>query len=117
VESGETPSLFGVDPPKPRMEVVRIVDMSTSNACAESAAVFAQTKAAHANLVSFADAQLRIPIVCALRKAGRSAARSVTSSLCRYAVVTIASFIDAAMKPRGGNVTSLTASPLRESFG
>jgi predicted phage-related endonuclease len=48
VESGETPSLFGVDPPKPRMEVVRIVDMSTSNAWAEFAAVFARTKAAHA---------------------------------------------------------------------
>jgi predicted phage-related endonuclease len=47
VESGETPSLFGVDPPKPRMEVVRIVDMSTSNAWAEFAAVFARTKAAH----------------------------------------------------------------------
>jgi len=48
VESGETPSLFGVDPPKPRMEVVRIVDMSTSNAWAEFAAVFARTKVAHA---------------------------------------------------------------------
>jgi hypothetical protein len=48
VESGETPSLFGVDPPKPRIEVVRIVDMSTSNAWAEFAAVFARTKAAHA---------------------------------------------------------------------
>jgi hypothetical protein len=48
VESGETPTLFGVDPPKPRMEVVRIVDMSTSNAWAEFAAVFARTKAAHA---------------------------------------------------------------------
>jgi predicted phage-related endonuclease len=47
VESGETPTLFGVDPPKPRMEAVRIVDMSTSNAWAEFAAVFARTKAAH----------------------------------------------------------------------
>ena len=47
VESGETPSLFGVDPPKPRMEVVRIVDMSTSNDWAEFATVFARTKAAH----------------------------------------------------------------------
>jgi len=48
VESGEQPSLFAVDPPKPRMEVVRIVDMSTSNAWADFAAVFARTKAAHA---------------------------------------------------------------------
>ena len=28
VESGEPPTLFGVDPPKPRIEAVRIVDMS-----------------------------------------------------------------------------------------
>ena len=37
VESGEPPALFGVDPPKPRIEAVRIVDMSTSNAWAEFA--------------------------------------------------------------------------------
>ena len=28
VESGEPPTLFGVDPPKPRIEAVRIVDMT-----------------------------------------------------------------------------------------
>ncbi len=28
VESGEPPRLFGVEPPKPRIEAVRIVDMS-----------------------------------------------------------------------------------------
>jgi predicted phage-related endonuclease len=32
VESGETPTLFGVDPPKPRIEAVRIIDMTSSNA-------------------------------------------------------------------------------------
>jgi predicted phage-related endonuclease len=47
VESGETPRLFGVEPPKPRIEAVRIVDMSTSNAWAEFAAVFARTRSAH----------------------------------------------------------------------
>jgi hypothetical protein len=31
VESGDPPALFGVEPPKPRIEAVRIVDMSTSN--------------------------------------------------------------------------------------
>ena len=31
VESGEPPRLFGVEPPKPRIEAVRIVDMSASN--------------------------------------------------------------------------------------
>jgi predicted phage-related endonuclease len=47
VESGERPRLFGVEPPKPRIEAVRVVDMSSSNAWAEFAAVFAQTREAH----------------------------------------------------------------------
>ena len=44
VESGEPPALFGVEPPKPRIEAVRIVDMSTSNAWAEFAVVFIRTR-------------------------------------------------------------------------
>ena len=47
VESGETPSLFGVEPPKPRLEAVRIVDMSSSNAWAEFAGIFGRTRAAY----------------------------------------------------------------------
>ncbi len=47
VENGETPTLFGIEPPKPRIEAVRIVDMSSSNAWAEFAAVFSQTRSAH----------------------------------------------------------------------
>jgi hypothetical protein len=47
VESGETPALFGVDPPKPRIEAVRIIDMSSSNAWAEFAAIFARTRPAY----------------------------------------------------------------------
>ena len=47
VESGEPPALFGVEPPKPRIEAVRIVDMSTSNAWAEFADVFIRTREAH----------------------------------------------------------------------
>ena len=47
VENGEPPALFGVEPPKPRIEAVRIVDMSSSNAWAEFAAVFARTRSAH----------------------------------------------------------------------
>jgi predicted phage-related endonuclease len=47
VESGETPRLFGVEPPKPRIEAVRIVDMSASNAWAEFAGVFARTRPAY----------------------------------------------------------------------
>jgi len=47
VENGEPPRLFGVEPPKPRIEAVRIVDMSSSNAWAEFAEVFARTREGH----------------------------------------------------------------------
>jgi predicted phage-related endonuclease len=47
VESGEPPTLFGVDPPKPRVDAVRIVDMTSSNAWGEFAAVFLRTRSAH----------------------------------------------------------------------
>src|SRR5215469_5477715 len=47
VESGEQPQLFGVEPPKPRLEAIRIVDMTASNAWAEFAAIFTRTRAAH----------------------------------------------------------------------
>ena len=40
VESGEPPTLFGVEPPKPRIAAVRIVDMSASNAWSEFAGTF-----------------------------------------------------------------------------
>ena len=42
--SGEPPTLFGVEPPKPRVEAVLIVDMSSSNAWAEFAAIFSRTR-------------------------------------------------------------------------
>jgi predicted phage-related endonuclease len=47
VENGETPRLFGVELPAPRIEAVRIVDMTASNAWAEFAAVFSRTRSAH----------------------------------------------------------------------
>ena len=46
VESGEPPRLFGVEPPRPRIEAVRIVDMSASNSWAEFAGVFRSTRQA-----------------------------------------------------------------------
>jgi predicted phage-related endonuclease len=46
VESGEPPRLFGVEPPKPRIEAVRIVDMSSSNSWAEFAGLFRTTRQA-----------------------------------------------------------------------
>jgi predicted phage-related endonuclease len=47
VKSGEPPTLFGVEPPKPRVEAVRIVDMTSSNAWSEFSAVFLRTRSAH----------------------------------------------------------------------
>jgi predicted phage-related endonuclease len=46
VESGEPPRLFGVEPPKPRIEAVRIVDMSGSNSWAKFADLFRSTRQA-----------------------------------------------------------------------
>ena len=46
VESGELPQVFGVEPPKPRLEAVRIVDMSGSNSWAEFAVLFRNTRQA-----------------------------------------------------------------------
>src|SRR5262249_18028217 len=43
VENGTPPALFGIEPPKPRIAAVRIVDMSTSNGWAEFAATFTRT--------------------------------------------------------------------------
>jgi len=47
VEGGEPPRLFGIEPPRPRVEAVRTVDMSTSNAWAELAGIFRRTRAAY----------------------------------------------------------------------
>ena len=47
VETGEEPKPFGVEPPKPRIEAIRIVDMSASNAWAQFAGLFATTRQAH----------------------------------------------------------------------
>jgi predicted phage-related endonuclease len=46
VESGQPPWLFGVDPPEPRIEAVRTVDMSASNSWGEFAALFRTTRQA-----------------------------------------------------------------------
>jgi predicted phage-related endonuclease len=46
VESGEPPRLFGIETPPPRIETVRVVDMSSSNSWAEFAAQFRETRAA-----------------------------------------------------------------------
>jgi predicted phage-related endonuclease len=47
VQTGERPHLFGIEPPRPRLEAVRVVDMSASNSWAELTAVYRQTRLAH----------------------------------------------------------------------
>jgi predicted phage-related endonuclease len=47
VESGEPPRLFGAASPRARIEAMRIVDMSSSNAWAEFSAVFRRTREAY----------------------------------------------------------------------
>jgi hypothetical protein len=46
VQSGETPHLINTEPPRPRIEAIRIVDMSSSNSWAEFAALFRSTRGA-----------------------------------------------------------------------
>src|SRR5437868_2485050 len=46
VQNGETPRLFGIEPPRPRLEAIRIVDMTSSNSWAEFAATFRRTRPA-----------------------------------------------------------------------
>ena len=47
VESGEPPRLFGAEPPRARVQAVRIVDMTSSNAWAEFSTVFRRTREAY----------------------------------------------------------------------
>jgi predicted phage-related endonuclease len=46
VQNGEPPRLFGIEPPRPRVEAVRTVDMSGSNAWAEFANLYRLTRPA-----------------------------------------------------------------------
>ncbi len=46
VQSGETPHLINAEPPRPRIEAIRVVDMTASNSWAEFAALFRNTRSA-----------------------------------------------------------------------
>jgi predicted phage-related endonuclease len=48
VETGDRPRLFGVEPPRPRIEAIRVVDMSSSNSWAEFAGIYLRTREAYA---------------------------------------------------------------------
>jgi predicted phage-related endonuclease len=49
VQTGEPPSLFGIETPRPRLEAVKVLDMSPSNSWAELATTYLRTRAAHGN--------------------------------------------------------------------
>lgn len=44
VETGESPALFDVETPKPRLQAIQVVDMSTSNTWAEFASIYRRTR-------------------------------------------------------------------------
>jgi len=46
VQTGEPPRLFGVEPPRPRLQAVRVVDMSASNSWAQFADAYCRTRSA-----------------------------------------------------------------------
>ena len=46
VQNGDTPRPYGIEPPRPRIDAVRIVDMSESNSWAEFADLFCATRSA-----------------------------------------------------------------------
>ena len=48
VRTGEVPRIYGAEPPKAKLPIVRVIDMSASNAWGEHAVTFARTRAAHA---------------------------------------------------------------------
>jgi hypothetical protein len=47
VQNGDMPRLFGIEPPRPRLEAVRTVDMNASNSWAEFAATYRRTRPAY----------------------------------------------------------------------
>jgi predicted phage-related endonuclease len=47
VRTGEPPALFGIETPRPRLEAVKVVDMSSSNSWAELADKYPRTRIAY----------------------------------------------------------------------
>ena len=47
VQTGEPPALFGIETPRPRLEAIKVVDMTSSNSWADLAATYLRTRASH----------------------------------------------------------------------
>ena len=62
VKDGQPPRLFGVEAPRPRLEAVRVVDMSASNSWAEFAGIYRRTRPAfHEHEAAKADLKKLVP--------------------------------------------------------
>src|SRR5260370_11095651 len=61
VQSGEPPHLINAEPSRPRIEAIRIVDMSASNSWAEFAALFRNTRSAFLDHER-AKSELKVPM-------------------------------------------------------
>ena len=61
VQTGEMPGIYRAEPPRAKLPVVRVVDMTASNAWAEYATTFLRTRTAHAEH-EFAKAELKLLI-------------------------------------------------------
>ena len=123
VENGEPPALFGVDPPKPRIEAVRIVDMMSSNAWAEFATIShnlrgpSGARAGQGRLKILMPETRNKPLVTASAPSARSRAPSVLTcsfrvTLMRRSSETIAKLAAALAKAQGELINpekSLTA--------
>jgi predicted phage-related endonuclease len=59
VKTGEVPGVYGAEPPRAKIPVVRVVDMTASNSWGQYAATFARTRTAHAEHES-AKAELKL---------------------------------------------------------
>lgn len=47
VQNGVRPALFTIEAPRPRLEAVKVIDMTSSNLWAELAAIYSRTRTAH----------------------------------------------------------------------
>ena len=97
VSTGEVPVVYGAVPPKAKRPVVRVVDMSASNAWSECAAIFARTRNAHAEHES-AKSELKLLVPDDAREAFGHGVRAKRSK---------SGAISFDMIPNGGTYASL----------
>jgi hypothetical protein len=101
----------------PRRHLRRWTNRSCSIPSRGAFAIASMYDLSHSRPAWSADASPATPITCALRKTGRSAVKSATSSRSRCAGDTITRFIVTATKRRGGNSLGSIPPPPRGHCG